>query len=94
MKQELAKKNPTNHQKAAKTRRQRGYQWEDTIVKRFRKTENWKAFEAKSGTSTSLPVPADQIERCLDWIKTFDIYENKKVLLAFKFLLKIILFLN
>ena len=113
MKQELAKKNPTNHQKAAKTRRQRGYQWEDTIVKRFRKTKNWKAFrlgspsialpdvlavnteestiftiEAKSGTSTSLPVPADQIERCLDWIKTFDIYENKKVLLAFKFLSK------
>ena len=34
MKQELAKKNPTNHQKAAKTRRQRGYQWEETNVKR------------------------------------------------------------
>ena len=26
-----------NHRKAAKTRRQRGYQWEDTIVKRFKK---------------------------------------------------------
>ena len=103
----------TNHQNAAKTRRQRGYQWEDTIVKRFKKTENWKAFrlgspsialpdvlavntqestiftiEAKSGTSTSLPVPADQIERCLEWIKTFDIYKNKQVLLAFKFLSK------
>ena len=113
MKQKISKKINTNHQKAAKTRRQRGYQWEDTIVKRFRKSENWKAFrlgspsialpdvlavntqesviftiEAKSGTSTSLPVPADQIERCLDWIKTFDIYENKKVLLAFKFLSK------
>ena len=44
--------------------------------------------EAKSGTSTSLPVPADQIERCLEWIKTFDIYKNKQVLLAFKFLSK------
>jgi len=44
MKQKLTKENPTNHQKAAKTRRQRGYQWEDTIVKRFRKTKNWKAF--------------------------------------------------
>ena len=44
--------------------------------------------EAKSGTSTSLPVPADQIERCLDWIKTFDIYKKKQVLLAFKFLSK------
>jgi len=103
----------TNHQKAAKTRRQRGYQWEDTIVKRFNCTENWKAFrlgspsislpdvlavntnksaiftiEAKSGTATSLPVPADQIERCLTWIKTFDIYKEKHVILAFKFLSK------
>jgi len=103
----------TNNQKAARTRRQRGYQWEDTIVKRFNNTASWKAFrlgspsialpdvlavstdnntiftiEAKSGTSTSLPVPADQIERCLSWIKTFDIYKKRKVLLAFKFLSK------
>ncbi|AFS82727.1 resolvase [Candidatus Nitrosopumilus sediminis] len=101
------------NQKVARTRRQRGYQWEDTIVKRFNSAENWKAFrlgspsialpdvlavntenstiftiEAKSGTSTSLPVPADQIERCLEWIKTFDIYKKRKVLLAFKFLSK------
>ena len=112
IKQKVSKK-MSNHQKASKTRRQRGYQWEDTIVKRFRKTENWKAFrlgspsvslpdvlavntdestiftiEAKSGTSTSLPVPADQIARCLDWIKTFDIYKKNQVLLAFKFLSK------
>jgi len=103
----------TNNQKAARTRRQRGYQWEDTIVKRFNGTDMWKAFrlgspsialpdvlavntdnstiftiEAKSGTSTSLPVPADQIERCLSWIKTFDIYKKRNVLLAFKFLSK------
>ena len=103
-------KDKSNNQKAAKTRRQRGYQWEDTIVKRFNGTENWKAFrlgspsislpdvlavntdkstiftiEAKSGTGTSLPVPADQIERCLEWIKTFDIYKKKYVILAFKF---------
>ncbi|HEY5735686.1 MAG TPA: resolvase [Nitrosopumilus sp.] len=101
------------NQKVARTRRQRGYQWEDTIVKRFNSAENWKAFrlgspsialpdvlavntenstiftiEAKSGTGTSLPVPADQIERCLEWIKTFDIYKKRKVLLAFKFLSK------
>ena len=99
------KKISVNNQKAARTRRQRGYQWEDTIVKRFKKTSDWKAFrlgspsialpdvlavntenstiftiEAKSGTSTSLPVPADQIERCLDWIKTFDIYKKRHVL--------------
>ena len=103
----------TNNQRAARIRRQRGYHWEDTIVKRFNGTNNWKAFrlgspsialpdvlavntsnstiftiEAKSGTSTSLPVPADQIERCLEWVKTFDIYKKRKVLLAFKFLSK------
>ena len=107
------KKNNTNNKKAAKIRRQRGYQWEDTIVKRFNGNNKWKAFrlgspsialpdvlavntedstiftiEAKSGTSTSLPVPADQIERCLDWIKTFDIYKKRNVILAFKFLSK------
>ena len=112
-KEKTIEKSKTNNQKAAKTRRQRGYQWEDTIVKRFNCTENWKAFrlgspsislpdvlavntnmstiftiEAKSGTGTSLPVPADQIERCLTWIKTFDIYKKKHVILAFKFLSK------
>ena len=46
MKQKLTKKNHTNHQKAAKTRRQRGYQWEDTIVKRFRKTEKLESISA------------------------------------------------
>jgi len=112
-KQKLNDSPITNNQKAARTRRQRGYQWEDTIVKRFNGTNSWKAFrlgspsialpdvlavstdnnaiftiEAKSGTSTSLPVPADQIERCLSWIKTFDIYKKRNVLLAFKFLSK------
>lgn len=112
-KQKKDKEYTVNNQKAARLRRQRGYQWEDTIVKRFNGTDNWKAFrlgspsialpdvlavntdnstiftvEAKSGTSTSLPVPYDQIERCLEWIKTFCIYENRKVLLAFKFLSK------
>ena len=112
-KQKLNDSGITNNQKAARTRRQRGYQWEDTIVKRFNGTNSWKAFrlgspsialpdvlavstdnnaiftiEAKSGTSTSLPVPADQIERCLSWIKTFDIYKKRNVLLAFKFLSK------
>ncbi|QLH06728.1 resolvase [Nitrosopumilus ureiphilus] len=112
-KQKTNRNTITNNQKAARTRRQRGYQWEDTIVKRFNNTDKWKAFrlgspsialpdvlavntdistiftiEAKSGTSTSLPVPADQIERCLSWIKTFDIYEKRNVLLAFKFLSK------
>ena len=109
-KQKTVKTFVTNNQKAAKTRRQRGYQWEGTIVKRFNSADNWKAFrlgspsialpdvlavntgnstiftiEAKSGTSTSLPVPADQIQRCLEWVKTFDIYKKRNVLLAFKF---------
>ncbi len=112
-KQKNVKKTKKNNQKAAKLRRQRGYQWEDALVKRFNSVNQWKAFrlgspsialpdvlavntkentiftiEAKSGTSTSLPVPADQIERCLEWIKTFDIYEKRNVILAFKFLSK------
>ncbi len=99
--------------RAARKRRQRGYHWEDTLVKRFNELEGWKAFrlgspsvslpdvlavstkdstiftiEAKSGTVTSLPVPSDQIERCLNWAKTFDIYKTRKVILAFKFLSK------
>jgi Holliday junction resolvase len=107
------KKKSNNHKKAAHTRRQRGYHWEDTIVKRFNSVENWNAFrlgspstalpdvlavntlksaiftiEAKSGTTGSLPVPSDQIERCLKWIETFDIYKNRAVILAFKFLSK------
>ncbi len=107
------KKKSKNHKKAARTRRQRGYHWENTIVKRFNSAENWHAFrlgspstalpdvlavntkessictiEAKSGSVESLPVPSDQIERCLKWIETFDIYKKRKVILAFKFLSK------
>lgn len=106
-------KKSKNHRKAVRTRRQRGYHWEDTIVKRFQSVDNWNAFrlgspstalpdvlavntqestiftiEAKSGTTNSLPVPADQIERCLKWINIFDIYKSRQVLLAFKFLSK------
>ena len=44
--------------------------------------------EAKSGAKTSLTVPPNQIERCLDWCDTFDIYESRIVILAFKFLAK------
>lgn len=112
-KEKISRKTKKKNEKSARMRRQRGYQWEDTIVKRFNNTKKWRAFrlgspsialpdvlavnnddssifsiEAKSGTSTSLVVPADQIERCLQWIKTFEIYKNRKVLLAFKFLSK------
>ncbi len=106
---ELTKK----HKKTARTRRHRGYHWEDTIVKRFNAVEQWKAFrlgspstglpdvlavsnknsaiftiEAKSGTIDYLPVPSDQISRCLKWIDTFELYKTRKVILAFKFLSK------
>lgn len=105
----LRKKN----QKVARTRRQRGYNWEDTLVKRFNALDDWKAFrlgspsvalpdvlsvsnststlftiEAKSGTSTTLQVPFDQIIRCLDWTNHFGLYKKRKVVLAFKFLSK------
>jgi len=107
------KKLKKNNQKIAKTRRQRGYQWENTLVKRFNSVENWKAFrlgspsvalpdvlvvsdefltiftiEAKSGTGTTLYVPYDQIERCLNWTNNFCLYKTRKVILAFKFLSK------
>ena len=101
------------NKKTARTRRQRGYNWEDTLVKRFNATKYWKAFrlgspsvalpdvltvnndestiftiEAKSGTGTTLQVPFDQIERCLNWIDNFQVYQNREVILAFKFLSK------
>ena len=107
------KKKSKNHRRAAHTRRQRGYHWENTLVKRFNSAKNWNAFrlgspstalpdvlavntqestifsiEAKSGTTNLLPVPADKIERCKKWIDTFDIYQKRKVILAFKFLSK------
>ena len=43
-----------NFKKIAKIRRQRGYQWEDTVVKRFNKLDNWKAFRLGS-PSVALP---------------------------------------
>ena len=101
------------NKKIARTRRQRGYNWEDTLVKRFNSIKSWKAFrlgspsvalpdvltvnnvestiftiEAKSGTGTTLFVPFDQIERCLNWIDNFQIYQKREVILAFKFLSK------
>ena len=101
------------NKKTAQTRRQRGYNWEDTLVKRFNSLESWKAFrlgspsvalpdvlsvnnlestiftiEAKSGTGTTLYVPFDQIERCLNWIDNFQVYQKREVILAFKFLSK------
>jgi Holliday junction resolvase len=46
----LKKKN----QKIARTRRQRGYNWEDTLVKRFNSLNYWKAFRLGS-PSIALP---------------------------------------
>lgn len=40
--------------KIARTRRQRGYHWEDTLVKRFNSIEGWKAFRLGS-PSVALP---------------------------------------
>jgi Holliday junction resolvase len=103
----------SKNQRVARTRRQRGYNWEDTLVKRFNSVAGWKAFrlgspsvglpdilavstkentiytiEAKSGTNTTLHVPYDQIQRCLKWVHTLDLYGTRKVIIAFKFLSK------
>ena len=45
---------PLNFKKIAQTRRQRGYNWEDTLVKRFNNMDNWKAFRLGS-PSVALP---------------------------------------
>ncbi len=104
------KNTQTTNQRVARTRRQRGYNWEDTLVKRFNAMDGWKAFrlgspsvglpdilavstrenviytiEAKSGTNTTLRVPFDQIQRCLKWIHTFELYQTRKMIVAFKF---------
>ena len=42
------------NQKVARTRRQRGYNWEDTLVKRFNALSEWKAFRLGS-PSVALP---------------------------------------
>jgi len=111
-KQQSVSKNLENC-KIARTRRQRGYEWENTLVKRFNALEFWKAFrlgspsvalpdilcvnnsnskiftiEAKSGTSTSLTVPFDQIIRCMNWTENFTVYKTRNVIFAFKFLSK------
>jgi len=42
------------NKKVARTRRQRGYNWEDTLVKRFNAIDGWKAFRLGS-PSVALP---------------------------------------
>lgn len=42
------------NKKIARTRRQRGYNWEDTLVKRFNAVQGWKAFRLGS-PSVALP---------------------------------------
>ena len=44
----------TINKKIARTRRQRGYNWEDTLVKRFNAIKSWKAFRLGS-PSIALP---------------------------------------
>ncbi len=44
--------------------------------------------EAKAGTSDSLYVPPDQIERCAKILEMFRVYEYRFAVLAFKFMSK------
>lgn len=44
--------------------------------------------EAKSGTGTTLQVPADQVKRCVKWTETLGAYKDRRVVFAFKFLSK------
>jgi Holliday junction resolvase len=49
-----AKRIRKDNVKIARTRRQRGYHWEDTLVKRFNSLEGWKGFRLGS-PSVGLP---------------------------------------
>ncbi len=90
-------------------RRQRGYNWERKIVKKFSQlgfvsvrlggtttsmpdvsahkdqSKLIISIECKSGVSSSLIIPTDQLERCMKWCELWGLYENKIVILAFKF---------
>ncbi|HZS73109.1 MAG TPA: resolvase, partial [Candidatus Nitrosotalea sp.] len=48
------KNSKKTNQRIARTRRQRGYNWEDTLVKRFNAVDGWKAFRLGS-PSVGLP---------------------------------------
>lgn len=99
-----------NNKKINKTRRQRGYAFENHIVHKFKCISGWGAkrlgspsvqlpdvmcvndfyktiiaIEAKSTIQNHAYVPADQIERCRDWVNMFGVYDSKYVILAFKF---------
>ena len=43
------------------------------------------AIEAKSTVGNLVYVPQDQIERCINWVNQFGVYDVKIVILAFKF---------
>lgn len=51
-------------------------------------TKTLMIIEAKSGTGTTLQVPSDQLVRCARWTETLRAYEQRRVVLAFKFLSK------
>ena len=48
------------------------------------KTKIIIAIERKSTTTDHCHVPAAQIQRCLDWVKWWELYTDKVVRLAFK----------
>ena len=43
------------------------------------------AIEAKSSMQDLIYIPQDQIERCVGWVNMFGLYDNKVVVLAYKF---------
>ena len=51
---QTVKRTRKDNVKIARTRRQRGYHWEDTLVKRFNSLEGWKGFRLGS-PSVGLP---------------------------------------
>ena len=54
LQKQLKSQTKKDNVKIARTRRQRGYHWEDTLVKRFNSLEGWKGFRLGS-PSVGLP---------------------------------------
>ena len=48
------------------------------------KTEIFMAIECKTPTNDWCNVPAVQLQRCRDWVNSWELYTDKVVMLAFK----------
>lgn len=48
-------------------------------------TKTVMAIKCKSTTTNHCVIPLEQIQRCINWVNSWDLYTSKMVLFAFKF---------